>query len=91
MRQRGAVDRHDVGFDRDAEERVDVASDERGELFESLALGRQRVRVAVLAAGDVECELRRRRVPGVGSLLAEHREDVAEHVRRRGSSLTGPT
>ena len=45
------------------------------------------VRVAVLAARDVERQLGGRREPRVGALLAEQGEDVAEHAAE-GLSLT---
>ena len=59
-----------------------MARDERRELLESLAFDRQGIGVVVLAARDVERELRRGGEPGVGSLLAEHGEDVAEHAAK---------
>jgi len=57
-----------------------VARDEGCELFESLSFDWQWIGVTVFTARDVQRELRRGREPGVGSLLAQHGEDVAEHA-----------
>ena len=72
---------------------VDVSADKRSELFEALALDGRGVGVAVFATRDIECELGRRRVPRVRALLAQHGEDIAEHVAegvgRHGTNLEG--
>jgi len=57
-----------------------VSSDERRQLFEPLAFDGQGIGVVVSTARDVERQLGGRRVPGIGALLAQHGEDVAEHA-----------
>ena len=84
LRQRGArqgrtVDGDERRLARHAEERVNVAPDQRGEFLEALALDGQRIGIAVGAARDVERELRGGLEPRVGTLLTEDVEDVTEH------------
>ena len=89
----GTVDGDDARRARDAKESIDVTSDERRQLFEALSFNGLRVGISVVAARDVERELRGRLIPRVGALLAQHGKDVAEHVAERvarhGTNLEG--
>ena len=91
--QRRAIHRDDGGFAGHTEERVHVSTNERGQLFEPLAFDRLGIGVAVVTARDVEGHLGGGGVPGVRPLLAQHGEDVAEHVtegvRGHGTNLKG--